>query len=225
MLPTRHIFLASSWHRYGIVLASWHRFWHRLWHRLWHCFWHRLGIVLASLQPATKSVNNKKATSDNRSHQPAIKAARTNDDNQLFIDGKENGVPMVTAYIKPINQTEWKIQPLPLRQTTHDTLHKVSYPHVNSCKAFTSQFPIDNPPVDLDPFLPWIHDVFPSSNGKYVMFVAQNRRRCYNGQKMFKTTDVIPEGVVAHKGYVHVDQGKNYYMRPQAALFQHVPVK
>eukprot|EP00956_Cyclotella_meneghiniana_P030184 scaffold75307_cov62-Cyclotella_meneghiniana.AAC.1 len=93
------------WHRSGIVLASWHRLWHRL--------WHRSGIVLASLQPkpATKSVNNKKATSDNRSHQPAIKAARTNDDNQLFIDGKENGVPMVTAYIKPINQTEWKIQP------------------------------------------------------------------------------------------------------------------
>ena len=40
-----------------------------------------------------------------------------------------------------------------------------------------------------------------------------------------KTTDVIPEGVVAHKGYVHVDPGKNYYMRPQAALFHHVPVK
>jgi len=139
--------------------------------------------------------------------------------------GKENGVPTLTAYIEPINQTEWKIQPLPVRQTTHDQLHKVSYPHVNSCSAFTSQFPIDNPPVDLDPFLPWIHDVFPSSNGKYVMFVAQNRRRCYNGQKMFKTTDVIPEGVIPHKGYVHVDPGKNYYMRPQAALFQHVPVK
>ncbi|KAL3927910.1 MAG: hypothetical protein SGBAC_012882, partial [Bacillariaceae sp.] len=36
-------------------------------------------------------------------------------------------------------------------------------------------------PVDADPFLPWIHDVFPSLDGKRVEFVAQNKRRCQSG--------------------------------------------
>lgn len=34
-----------------------------------------------------------------------------------------------------------------------------------------------------------------------------------------------PKGVLPHKGYIHIDYGKNYFMRPQSALFQHVPVK
>jgi hypothetical protein len=32
-------------------------------------------------------------------------------------------------------------------------------------------------PVELDPFLPWIHDVFPSQDGKNIVFIAQNKRR------------------------------------------------
>jgi hypothetical protein len=32
-------------------------------------------------------------------------------------------------------------------------------------------------PVELDPFLPWIHDVFPSQDGKQIVFIAQNKRR------------------------------------------------
>ena len=38
-------------------------------------------------------------------------------------------------------------------------------------------------PVDADPFLPWIHDVFPSVDGRVVHFVAQNKRRCNTGFK------------------------------------------
>lgn len=151
-------------------------------------------------------------------------AAQKNDNTFVVPpDERDGGVPMLTAYCEPVNQTEWSTQPLPVRE--RNELLKVTYPHVNSCAALTSQFPIDNPPVDLDPFLPWIHDVFPTADGTSVVFVAQNRRRCYNGQKIVRSRDVIPEGVVAHKGYVHVDPGKNYFMRPQAALFQHVPVK
>lgn len=36
-------------------------------------------------------------------------------------------------------------------------------------------------PVELDPFLPWIHDVFPSPDGTKIEFIAQNKRRCRTG--------------------------------------------
>ena len=36
-------------------------------------------------------------------------------------------------------------------------------------------------PVELDPFLPWIHDVFPSQDGSRIEFIAQNKRRCRTG--------------------------------------------
>ena len=88
-------------------------------------FWHRLGIVasfVASfvvcgivIQPTASHQERQQQEGHQRQPKPPAsdqyEAARTNDDNQLFIDGKENGVPMVTAYIEPINQTEWKIQP------------------------------------------------------------------------------------------------------------------
>jgi len=40
-------------------------------------------------------------------------------------------------------------------------------------------------PVDADPFLPWIHDVFPSKDGKKVQIVAQNKRRCNGSIREF----------------------------------------
>lgn len=43
-------------------------------------------------------------------------------------------------------------------------------------------------PVEADPFLPWIHDLFPSPDGSVVHFLAQNKRRCRTGQKF--TEDV-----------------------------------
>jgi hypothetical protein len=38
-------------------------------------------------------------------------------------------------------------------------------------------------PVELDPFLPWIHDVFPSQDGSRIEFIAQNKRRCRTGSE------------------------------------------
>ncbi|KAL7535482.1 hypothetical protein ACHAXR_008789 [Thalassiosira sp. AJA248-18] len=141
--------------------------------------------------------------------------------------GRQPDMPVLTAFCEPVNQTMWETKPLPTRSgpATKNSLFPISYPHVQSCSALPSQWPTDTPPVDLDPFLPWIHDVFPSSDGKYVVFVAQNRRRCYNGQRRVQRGEKVPKGVTAHKDYIHIDYGKNYFMRPQSALFQHVPVK
>eukprot|EP00804_Cyclotella_cryptica_P007356 CCRYP_002581-RB/>CCRYP_002581-RB protein AED:0.02 eAED:0.02 QI:292/1/1/1/1/0.75/4/1197/795 len=60
-------------------------------------------------------------------------------------------------------------------------------------------------PVDADPYLPWIHDVFPSRDGKYVEFIISNKRRCNTDPKVFQS-DLIN-------------------LEPQVALMQPVPVK
>eukprot|EP00804_Cyclotella_cryptica_P004119 CCRYP_016847-RB/>CCRYP_016847-RB protein AED:0.03 eAED:0.03 QI:330/1/1/1/1/0.8/5/2241/737 len=139
--------------------------------------------------------------------------------------GRKDDMPILTAYCESVNQTQWNTKPLPIRDTASSThLFPIQYPHVQSCRALPSQWPIDTP-TDLDPFLPWIHDVFPRPDGSAVVFVAQNRRRCFNGQRTVRANEALPEEVVSHKGYVHWEPGKNYFMRPQASLFQHVPVK
>ncbi len=112
---------------------------------------------------------------------------------------------VLQAYLEPLNYDDWKIQPLPLRQTAKaDQLKKISYTRLSSCSKLTQQWPMDDPPTDDDPFLPWIHDVFPTADGKYIQFVAQNKRRCRTGSK--------EKDILAH-------------MAPQASLFQHVSVK
>lgn len=66
---------------------------------------------------------------------------------------------------------------------------------------------MDDTPTDQDPFLPWIHDVFPTADGKFIQFVAQNKRRCKTGISKQNETDIMMQ------------------MQPQVALFQHVSVK
>lgn len=113
---------------------------------------------------------------------------------------------LLRSYLEPIEQSEWEVKPLPNRTTAHaEKLEKIEYPKLTSCKRFAAQFPIDEYP-DADPFLPWIHDVFPTHDGKYIQFVAQNKRRCRTG-----TTD-SEKLLLAH-------------FAPQAAIFQHVAVK
>ena len=111
---------------------------------------------------------------------------------------------VLTAYLEPLNFDDWKVKPLPIRQTTAQELKKIQYKRLQSCQHLPQQFPIDDPPTDHDSFLPWIHDVFPSPDGTYIQIVAQNKRRCKNGSK--------------EKHILHQQQ-------PQASLFQHVPVK
>lgn len=112
---------------------------------------------------------------------------------------------ILTAYQEPLNFDDWKIQPLPLRTTAKASkLTKIPYPRLNSCTQLPQQWPVDDSPVDQDSFLPWIHDVFPSADGRYIQFVAQNKRRCKNGSK---EKDILAE------------------QQPQASLFQHVSLK
>jgi hypothetical protein len=41
-------------------------------------------------------------------------------------------------------------------------------------------------PVESDPFLPWIHDMFPAVDGSQIEFIAQNKRRCKTGKNFRK---------------------------------------
>jgi hypothetical protein len=112
---------------------------------------------------------------------------------------------ILTAYMEPINQSEWDVVPLPIRATaTAAQLTVQQYPRLHTCSKFIQQFPIDDNPCTKDSFLPWIHDVFPSHDGQYIQIVAQNQRRCKNGSQ--------------EKHILHQQQ-------PQAALFQHISVK
>jgi hypothetical protein len=112
---------------------------------------------------------------------------------------------VLRAYLEPIDQSLWNVKPLPVRTTTANDLEVIEYPRLTSCSRLHEQFPIDDYP-DKDPFLPWIHDVFPTHDGTFIQFVAQNKRRCHTG-----TTPAESE-ILTH-------------MQPQVALFQHVPVK
>jgi hypothetical protein len=112
---------------------------------------------------------------------------------------------VLKAYLEPTNFDEWETQPLPIRKKAQAALLKeLVYPRLSSCSKLTQQFPVDDTPTDGDPFLPWIHDVFPTADGKFIQFVAQNKRRCHTGKNEL---DIVR------------------YMAPQASLFQHVHVK
>ena len=114
--------------------------------------------------------------------------------------------PKLKAYIERIDQSIWKIKPLPARRTKANDLEVMEFDNVSSCKRLPEQWPVDenDAPTNKDPFLPWIHDIFPTADGKYIQFVAQNKRRCQTGKKQ---TDI------------------KTFMQPNVAIFQHVPIK
>lgn len=118
---------------------------------------------------------------------------------------KTNSDRILTAYLEPIDEKQWSIKPLPLRTSTAKDLKKIPYKNVNSCSNLIEQWPVDQY-ADSDPFLPWIHDVFPSHDGKFVQVVAQNRRRCNTGKS-------------------RKDKETHRKRGPQLSLFQNVAVK
>mmetsp|Transcript_56406 Transcript_56406/g.63181 ORF Transcript_56406/g.63181 Transcript_56406/m.63181 type:complete len:841 (-) Transcript_56406:1912-4434(-) len=109
------------------------------------------------------------------------------------------------AYLEPVYLQDWEIKPLPVRNVTEDLLTVIEYSKVNSCQRLPELLPVDNYP-DGDSFLPWIHDVFPTDDGRFIQFVAQNKRRCQSGT----TPDQLD---ILEK------------MQPQLSLLQHVPIK
>jgi len=115
---------------------------------------------------------------------------------------------ILTAYAERVDRTEWDVRPLPSPRSTaeSDALRKMEFPNV-ACRNLPSSWPVNNEdgalPSDVDPYLPWIHDVFPTHDGSAVQFVAQNRRRCRTGKN---DTRVLER------------------FEPQVALFQPAPV-
>lgn len=113
---------------------------------------------------------------------------------------------VLKAYLEPMGHRKlWNTKPLPPRTTTKEDLTVIPYPKLTSCKRLPEQWPVNEYP-DADPFLPWIHDVFPTDDGKFMQFVAQNRLRCNSG-----TTETEEAFLEMRKPYV--------------SLFQHAPLK
>jgi hypothetical protein len=108
----------------------------------------------------------------------------------------------LTAYMEPPETLDSSKRPMPPRDTNESTLTSVEFPKVQQCSSVWETFPINEYPTS-DPFLPWIHDYFPSEDGASIKFVAQNRRRCDTG-------DAREESML--------------FWEPQMALFQPVPV-
>lgn len=96
--------------------------------------------------------------------------------------------------------------PLPRRTTSWKELSIKKYPKAYCAPktGFILNFPVNDDELFFsDPFLPWIHDYFVTSDGSEVRFVAHNRRRCKTGEGN--------EALMKH-------------WEPQISLFQPVPV-
>ncbi len=154
-----------------------------------------VGMMVLIAKHATNIPKNHIQTNTTPKTTPKIisKASRTNGDRVL------------TAFLEPIDESQWEHKPLPVRTSTAEDLTKIAFPKLNSCSKFIDQWPADEYP-DADPFLPWIHDLFPTHDGKFIQVVAQNRRRCNTGKS--------PENKEIHR-----KRG------PQLSLFQSVAVK
>jgi hypothetical protein len=114
----------------------------------------------------------------------------------------KSSIPVLTAFLEPTDTLQSDLRPLPSRKTSASLLTKVVYPQVSSCSLLTESWPIDDFPSD-DPFLPWIHSVFPSQDGTSVKVVAQNKRRCHVGDN---------------------EKQEMKHWEPQIALLQPIPV-
>eukprot|EP00986_Skeletonema_menzelii_P015007 scaffold10826_cov136-Skeletonema_menzelii.AAC.6 len=132
--------------------------------------------------------------------------------------------PVLTVYSEPDSSYDaWyenpstKKQKLPLPQRnvhkkdltrqrfpTLTYQHNQQQPNDNICNKIPTLLPIDQfGTTILDPYLPWIHDLFLSDDKTTVNIIAQNRRRCHKGK--------------AHKSDMD-------YWEGQVALFQPVAV-
>jgi len=110
--------------------------------------------------------------------------------------------PILTAFLEPPTTLDTNTRPLPPRKASASLLTKVEYPQVSKCLQLMETWPINEFPSD-DPYLPWIHDVFPSRDGTSVQFVAQNKRRCHVGEDQ---------------------EAEMKHWEPQISLLQPVPV-
>ena len=95
-------------------------------------------------------------------------------------------------YNDPSSQKPKPKAPLPTRHTNRQALTRLTFPSMKYssidttskiCNRIPSLLPIDDFGSTIrDPYLPWIHDLFISHDGKDVNVIAQNRRRCHKGK-------------------------------------------
>ena len=147
----------------------------------------------------SKSSNSRR---DRHKHSKRARAEEHHQSRSTHLADQGSRRKVLTAYLEPIDTVISDATPLPLRNTTASRLKQVEFPHVASCDSLMQDFPIDDYPTE-DPFLPWIHDYFPSLDGKFIKFVAQNRRRCDTGEEHLETMK---------------------FWEPQIALLQPIPV-
>jgi hypothetical protein len=112
---------------------------------------------------------------------------------------------VLTAYLEPQSTLQEDVKPLPPRRTSRSFLEEASFPQVHRCSTLIRDFGtevVDNF-TSKDPYLPWIHDFFPTNDGTMMKFIGQNRRNCQTGDGMYPSMKI---------------------WKPQIALFQSVPV-
>lgn len=127
-----------------------------------------------------------------------------------------------------------KKKPLPMRRDSSLTTVSYP-DHIQSCHDIPNNWPVGHPkeldekygsnvgksmrsiypmrheyaqttcPVDADPFLPWIHDIFVDASGQNLQIIAHNKRRCHRFPKHFGND-------IAN-------------LEPQVALMQSVPIQ
>ena len=149
-------------------------------------------------------------------------------DGESSFSSSSSWPPILSAYVESSHSTDaWydddgggggvrPKMPLPRRHTTSRELTRISFGHRvtytsdvetsnDICRNVPSLLPVDEFGYRIrDPYLPWIHDLFVSSNGNHVEVVSQNRRRC-------------------HKGKNHVEEMR--YWEGQVSLFQPVAIR
>ena len=137
----------------------------------------------------------------------------------------EEWPPVLSAYTEPPSSTNvWYLDPaadqlkpkipLPMRTLSTRNITRIKFPRMSYssmdatskiCSSVPSLLPIDEfGSTIMDPYLPWIHDLFISQDGTDVNIIAQNKRRC-------------------HKGILHRSEMK--FWEAQVALFQPVAIK
>ena len=128
--------------------------------------------------------------------------------------GDRRWPPVLSAYVEDPSSTDvWYDDPgsqeprpkRPLPPRTPGDLTRIDFPDLSHgpgyrddvCPRVPSLLPVDEFGTAVrDPYLPWVHDVFVSSDGTKVSVIAQNRRRCHKGTK-FRAEMRFWEGQVA----------------------------
>ena len=171
-----------------------------------------VGLVITFLTSITILAWHEHIIQDGAPNHPFFNPSRNHKDGpmqqQSLTSNNNNNndqwPPVLSVYMEPPSTTDvWfdnptlqkptPKSPLPIRQIHRSNLTRLTFPQRMSfssleakssiCDSVPALLPIDEFGDTIrDPYLPWIHDLFVSSDGKYVNVIGQNRRRCHKGK-------------------------------------------